>query len=74
MGWEKIFANNADDKRLISKIYKQRIQLGMKRTNYPVEKGRKPNDISPKKTVPIATRYMRRCSTSLLEKYNSEPQ
>ena len=38
MGWEKIFANNTDDKRLISKIYKQRIQLGMKRTNYPVEK------------------------------------
>ena len=29
--WAKIFANNATDKRLISKIYKQLIQLSIKK-------------------------------------------
>ena len=64
--WEKITANETTDKGLISKIYKQLIQLNPRKTNSQSKSGKRRNLNRHFSNEDMANKHMKRYSTSLI--------
>ena len=65
--WEKIIANESTDKDVISKVYKQLLQLNSRKISGSIKKWVKElNRHFSKGGIQMANKHMKRCSISLI--------